>query len=99
MRPFDAYYEASQKNKRIKKYEHLILTDPLVTYRYACDVIKGRWKKGEKSIIKDAKSCMLYARFVLVGKFKKGEKTILNSPEYKDEYINFLKALEKLNER
>ena len=87
-----------KKNKRIKKYEDLILIDPLITYRYACDVIKGRWKKGEKSIIKDARSCMLYARFVLIGKFKKGEKIILDSLEYKDEYINFLNSLKKIKE-
>ncbi len=52
MSPFNAYYEACQKNKRIKKYEDLILTDPLITYRYACDVIKGRWKKEKNLLLK-----------------------------------------------
>ena len=66
-------------------YEDLELPDvkeltPYNLYRYARDVIQGRWPEAEPIIIKDPKSTCFYARDVIKGRWPEAEPTIMQDP-------------------
>ena len=66
-------------------YEDLELPDvkeltPYNLYRYARDVIQGRWPEAEPIIMKDPKCACWYACFVIKGRWPEAEPTIMEGP-------------------
>ena len=60
-------------NKRAKK----AMEDPRKAYRYAYNVIKGRWCQAEPCIMKDPQSACLYALGVIKGRWPEAEDIIM----------------------
>lgn len=63
-----ACYECIMLGKRDKELEPIILTDPLYSFMYARDVIKGRWEEAEEVILNDHCCTYFYAKEVIKGK-------------------------------
>ena len=63
-----ACYKCIMLGKRDKELEPIILTDPLYSFMYARDVIKGRWEEAEKIIILEPYYAFRYAQDVIKGK-------------------------------
>jgi len=82
MKPQEAYYKARESDKRIPKLEPIISKDAYWSYRYARDVIKGRFILAEPAISKDALYSFYYARNIIKGKFILGEPAISKDSEY-----------------
>lgn len=56
------------------------LTEPEWAYRYAKDVIRGRWPEAEEVIAKEPWSAYRYADLVIKGRWPEAEATIAKSP-------------------
>jgi len=82
MTPKEAYKKCFFEKRRIPELESIIINDPGYSYKYAKDVIKGRFKKGEKIIITDKICSYRYARDIIKRRWKRGEKNIVNDPEW-----------------
>jgi hypothetical protein len=76
-----------------------IYTDPGRAYRYARDVIKGRFEEGEDAISMDHVYAYWYAKYVVKGRFEKGEDAISKHPEYADWYAREVLREIKLTKR
>jgi len=76
MTPYQAYDKAIELGKRIPELEPIISKDAYCSYRYAFDVIEGRWKQGEPTISKDAYWSYYYARDVIKGRWELSEPVI-----------------------
>ena len=61
------------------------MSDPQYSYRYACDVIKGKWVEGEAIIATDPRYAYWYVRNVIKGRWLEGELTIMFS-DYVSDY-------------
>jgi hypothetical protein len=92
MTPQEAYFKCKNQKKRIPELEDVIATDPLYSYMYAENVIKGRFEECEKTIATDSTYSYLYARSVIKKPFHLGHAKILNS-KHKNHYIEFLKSI------
>ena len=66
------------------------MKDPESAYRYARDVIRGRWPEGEKVIASDPKSAYRYAMYVIGGRWPEAEKVIASAS---DPYYAYLYAM------
>jgi len=66
----------------MSKYIDLNTSSPVQVYRYARDVIKGRFPEGEKIIAKFARYSCWYATEVLRSRFPEGEKVISEDAQY-----------------
>jgi len=55
-------------------------------YRYAYDVIMGRWPEGEEAIKSDPEYAYYYARNIIRGRWPEGEEAIKSNPEYAYRY-------------
>lgn len=73
--------------KRFKLGEHSILTSPTYAYRYAEEVIGGRWIEAERTIASDPFSSLAYATNVIGGRFIIGEDAIKKSPSASSDYV------------
>jgi len=82
MTPYRAYEKARALGKRIPELELVISKDAYWSYRYARDVIKGKWKLGEPVISQDAFRSYCYATDVIKGRFILGESAISKNDEY-----------------
>jgi hypothetical protein len=91
MTPKEACLKCSNENRRIPELEKLIATDPFYSYRYARNVIKGRFLQGEKVISTYPDYSYYYAVFVLKESFSLCHPIIFNS-EYRNKYFSFLKS-------
>lgn len=56
--------------------------DAIQAYKYAANVVKGRWLEGEPIIAKDAYISIFYAKNVIGGRFLEGEKAIAKNGQY-----------------
>lgn len=66
---------------------------PQEAYRYARNVIEGRWPKGEAIIARDAEWSFWYACDVLKERFEKGEAIIAQNAKWAYWYvINIIKG-------
>ncbi len=66
---------------------------PEEAYKYARDVIKGRWLEGEAVIASDPRYAFAYAITVIKGRFPEGEEAIAGNPRYAYHYaINVIKG-------
>jgi hypothetical protein len=88
MTPKEACLKCSNENRRILELESIIAADPKYSYKYARDVIKGRFKKGERSIATDKIFSYRYARDIIKRRWKQGEKSIIIDIEYAYHYAN-----------
>jgi|GEM_PF-3474330 len=86
------------KSKIKDEWEDIIIQDADVTYWYVRDVIRDPLPKGEDIMSKDAIVGFYYAKNILRDRFIKGEKIIIKSESYLNEYIKFLKKINKLDE-
>ena len=79
--------------------EKIIATDAYSSYRYAFNVLKGRFELGEPIIATDSFYSYLYAREVIQGRFELGEPAIAKG--YNESYmyaVNVLKGRFELGE-
>ena len=92
MTPHKAYDKCYDEGKRMSELENIIITDPFYSYRYARNIINGRFIEGEKIISTDPFYSYYYARCVIKDSFHLGHTVIFNS-YFKDDYIQFLKLI------
>jgi hypothetical protein len=78
---------------RIPELEVIIAKNPVYSFQYARDIIKGRWEEGEGIIATDPELSYCYAKHVIEGPFPLGHHVIFKS-EWKKSYINYLKYLD-----
>ena len=62
--------------------ENIISTDARLSYRYAVEVVKGRWVLGETAIKLDIRWSSWYAFNVIKGRWIEQESLILLEPEW-----------------
>jgi hypothetical protein len=94
MTPREAYDKCYDEGKRIPELENIIITDPFYSYRYARNIIEGRFIEGEKIISTDPDYSYFYSLNIIKGPFYLCHHVIFNSKsEYKDDYIRFLKSI------
>jgi hypothetical protein len=74
--------------------EKEIAKDPEWAYKYARDIIRGRWPETEAVIAKDPELAHQYARGVIRGRFPEAEAVIAKDPELAYEY-----ALDVIDDR
>lgn len=63
-------------SKLFAKAEDKTMESPYRSYRYAKDVIKGRWPEAEKSIMLDPYSAFMYATELMGGRWPEAEPMI-----------------------
>jgi len=68
MTPLQAFYKAHEAGKRLPELEHIVLNDSWYSYRYALNVVKGRWIEAEDIIMNDSIYSSYYAVNVIEGK-------------------------------
>jgi len=66
------------------------IANPANAYRYARDIIKGRWPEGEAAIAKSPAFSYEYARYVIKGRFPEGEAAIAKSSAFSYEYARYV---------
>jgi hypothetical protein len=88
MTPKEAFEKCKKENKRIIELEDLISADLDYSYRYAREIIKGRFEKGEDNFSKNSEWSYLYARDVIKGPFEKGEDAISKKPSLSYSYAS-----------
>jgi len=71
-----------EKKQRILKLEKIILNSPYYAYKYARDIIKGKWPEAEKIISTEAYTAYNYAICILNNNFKDGENVIAEKADY-----------------
>jgi hypothetical protein len=82
MTPRNAFEKCRDENHRIPRLEKIIITDPEYSYRYASDVINGRWEEAEKIILTDAYSSYRYACHIINGRWEEAESSIATNSQY-----------------
>jgi hypothetical protein len=92
MSPAEAFDECLSRGERIPELELIIAKSESVSYRYANEVLKGRFEKGEEEISWNLHYSYHYAVNVLKGPFYLCHPYIFNS-SYKERYISFLKSI------
>ena len=80
--PEEAFLYTAEEGERIPELEESIARHPEYAYRYARDVIKGRWPAGEAAIARDLEWAYWYALDVIKGRFPAGEVKIAGHPEW-----------------
>jgi len=88
MTPKEAYRKARIAEKRLPELEHIIMTESFSSFRYAQNVIKGRWVEAEDFIMTKSNSLLLYAQYVIKGKLpdKMHNMMILHAIKDPDDY-------------
>jgi hypothetical protein len=81
MTPKEAY-ALCYEGKKIPELEDIIATDPHYSYRYALEIIKGRWRQCEEIITTSPHYSYNYARDIIRGRWKKCENIISKDPHY-----------------
>ncbi len=74
---------------QLKPIEHLIKKSPQCAFRYARDVIKGRWPEVEPIIMKSPRFSYCYARGVIKGRFIEAEPYIQRSSLWWNSYKDY----------
>lgn len=69
--------------------EDTIAQDGFSSYRYATEVLTGRFKKGEAAIGK-IRQCIDYARNIMQGRFPEGEDYIASKPDLIHTYVHYV---------
>ena len=97
MTPEKAYWKALKAGKRMPDLEHIILTDPWGSYRYARYIIKARWEEAEEVIMTNSFISFRYAAWIIRGRLppKMHNRMLLCAiedpdDEYVKDYFEFL---------
>ena len=82
-----------EKGERKPELEHLIAKDPMMSIKYAIQILKGPFPEAEDNIAKSSVFSIPYAKRVLNDRFEKGEDSILGSYDLNmiKEYMDFMK--------
>jgi hypothetical protein len=87
----EMFYNFSRKfTCQIPEAEPYIMKDEHWAYRYAHDIIKGRWLEAEPKIMKNAIYAYWYARRVINGRWPEAEKYIKKNGYWWGEYYKDL---------
>jgi hypothetical protein len=97
MTPQEAYFKCRDNNKIDKRLEPIIIKSLQYAYKYARDVIKGRWKEAEPIIIKNSCYAYRYARDVIKGKLPENMHNAMilhriNEDSWAKYYFDFIKS-------
>ena len=101
MTPEQAYniYTTCILHRDRESLERIISEDAKCSYKYAINVINGRWKLGEAAISESAERSYWYAKYIIEGRFVLGEAAISKDAELSYEYaINVIKGRWELGE-
>jgi hypothetical protein len=60
--------------------------EPLLIYKYARDIMGGRWKEAEPIILEDPETALEYARDIIGGRWKEAEPFIMRDPKIAYKY-------------
>jgi len=77
----------------LKKREAALAKDSEIAYRYARNILQGKFPAGEAVIATDEYWSYQYAFYVLKDRFPAGEAAIARNPEVAKKYNNFIGAL------
>jgi len=94
MTPEEAFYKAEELGKRMPKLEPVISKNARWSYRYAREVIKGKFILGEPTISKNAYYSYLYATDIIEERFILGETAISQ-----DAYYSYCYSIEVIKGR
>ena len=99
--PSKYLYNLSQRKNRkglrvSKEREDIIKYDPECAYKYARDIIGGRWLEAEPYIMKDPEWATWYAHDILQKRWEEAEPYIVNNPNWAHNYASSL--MNNLNE-
>ena len=92
MTPASAFDKCLSRGERIPELESIIAKSESASYRYANEIIKGRFEKGEEEISCNLHYSYHYAVNILKGPFYLCHPYIFES-KYKEPYISFLKSI------
>ena len=70
------------KSPELIEAEIAIKPSPEYSYKYAKEVIQGRWEEAEESIISNPEYAYLYAKEIIKGRWEEAEESIISNPEY-----------------
>ena len=82
MTPKKAYEKCFKFGTRDPRLETIILQSQEYIYRYALEVIEGRWPEGEITILQSPEHTCRYALDVIKDQWTEGEVSILQEPKY-----------------
>jgi len=83
---------------RFEKGEETISKDPISSLKYAQLIMHSKFEKGEQAISTRSDTSFIYATKILKDRFKEGEKSIMKNKTYLNNYISFLRKINKLEE-
>lgn len=92
----EAAADYCHKHGRIKELEPIISTNPITSYRYSINVLRGRFLKGEKAILTDPTLSAFYAVNVLQDRWTKAERRIAKSMAATAYYIKGIYGIENM---
>ncbi|MEM3509399.1 MAG: hypothetical protein QXN52_08925 [Nitrososphaerota archaeon] len=92
-------YAKDVLHKPFPKGESAIAQDPRLIYYYAKDVVRGKVSDELEEIIASyGYYALKYARDILKSRFIKSERVIIKNREYLNQYVDFLRSINKLDE-
>ena len=87
MTPEEAYnFVVNLGLKRDQRSEQIIMTDPRWSFRYAQDIIEGRWLEAEPVIMTDHLLTYWYAKYIIKGRWIEAEPVIMENTYWWGEY-------------
>jgi hypothetical protein len=72
--------DEDEYTKELEPIAHILKRDSWYAYRYAKDIIRGRWPEAEPYIIKDSWYAFMYAQYVIRGRWEEAESVIIKEP-------------------
>jgi hypothetical protein len=69
---------------------HLFKPNPMISYYYAKDILKGRYYEMESIIMQDSAYAFNYARNVIKGRWIEAEEIIKTNIEYAYQYTKYI---------
>ena len=79
-------YELASDGKRTPVTDFAVLKYPGWAFRYARDVIQGRWPEAEPVISQDPQWAYFYARYAIKGRWPEAEPVISQDPKWAYNY-------------
>lgn len=77
--PKIAYQFCDDEGRRIPPLEQIFIDNPFASYKYARDIMKGRWLEAEPIIIKYPRYAYYYSRHVIKGRWPEAEPFIITN--------------------
>lgn len=84
---YDNVYSWDHSSRSIlEPLEHMIAKQPMTAYRYAAEVMRGRFPDAEPYIMKDPYYAQEYALNIIKGRWEEAEPYIKTSSDYWERY-------------